>query len=148
MSCNPLGSPFTPEWADKRAIVVVQENATVKYIGVNPNSKEFSLFKIDGYVIATENKAKCDYLLIRCLDSHCFFIELKGSDLVHAANQIIETINTLKTKLTGHVLNARIILSRTTSLSMKHANIRTLQKIVNETGGNLIHSNIQLKETL
>ena len=145
MSCNPIGESYKPEWAGVRSNIVVGEKA-VKYVGQNLTNKNFSLFRIDNYVISDKTKAKCDFLLIRCDDSHCFFIELKGSDLVHASHQIIETIKELKTRLKGHILNARIVLTRTATPDLTHLNLIKLKRLVEATGGNLKRENRQLQE--
>lgn len=147
MSCNPFGTEYSPLWADRRTNIVVSDSSSTKYVGLNPEKKAFSLFRIDGYVIPNQNKLKCDYLLVRCIDNNSFFVELKGSDLVHAANQIISSIKELTGVLEGHVIHARIVLTKTPSLRLPHASLVRLDELVRATGGNLRRENVQLNET-
>ena len=146
MSCNPFGNKYVPQWGDDRSTIVVSDSPSTKYIGDNPDKKHFSLFRVDGHIISSANKLKCDYLLIRCADSHCFFIELKGSDLAHASNQILESIKQLKASLTGHVLNARIVLTKTPSPSLRSSSYLKLKQVIEDKEGTLMQKSVQLRE--
>ncbi|MBF0516226.1 MAG: hypothetical protein HQK97_03765 [Nitrospirae bacterium] len=43
-----------------------------------------------------------------------YFIELKGTELFHAIDQITRTIKLLSDKITGYKINARIVLTKVT----------------------------------
>ena len=79
----------------------------------NNSGKEIVIYKIDGSLINDENVLKCDYG-IYTEDDWLFLIELKGTDLNHALNQINSTINILlkQTNIKVKKLNARIVLSK------------------------------------
>ena len=146
MSCNPLEPDHNPHWSDNRKNISISDAPSTKYQVLNPNEKDFSLFRIDKDKIVTGQR-KCDYLLVRCVDKHCFFIELKGRHLLDAVEQISKTIETLKNKLTGHVLNVRIVLTATNSPDLQHVDYIKLQKMVKATGGTITQRSRVLSET-
>jgi hypothetical protein len=146
MSCNPFGTQYLYSWGDNRKNIVISDSPSTKYVGENSQRKEFSLFRIDGYVIPSPTQLKCDYLLIRCVDSNCFFIELKGSDLAHASNQILESIRHLRGLLSGHIFNARIVLTKIPAPALRNSNYLKLKQLVESMGGTLIQKSTQLKE--
>jgi hypothetical protein len=64
-------------------------------------TEEYLRIQIDACVINDNSLEKCDYLFIRDFNCECkktefFFVELKGSDIVKAFNQIIATISHIK----------------------------------------------------
>lgn len=75
------------------AKIVLQENKS-KIIFLNPNQKEIITIKVDGCVIKDDKILRCDYALIPC-DEIEIYVELKGSDVLHAVKQIESTINLL-----------------------------------------------------
>ena len=146
MSCNPLAPDHVPYWSDNKKKISLSDQPSSKYEALNPDQKIFSLYRIDSDNILTGQR-KCDYLLVRCIDKHCFFIELKGRHLLDAIEQVLQTIEALKQKLVGHVLHVRIILTATTSPDLSHAKYRRLDKIVKATGGKIIQKTKLLTES-
>ncbi|MDE6963811.1 MAG: hypothetical protein K2P30_09305, partial [Lachnospiraceae bacterium] len=67
-------------------------------------------YKIDGTVIKTGNR--CDYLLMNEQKRTAYLIELKGSDLVKAAEQLESTEKFLKKELSGYELQYRIVANK------------------------------------
>jgi hypothetical protein len=147
MSCNPLAPEHTPYWSDEKKKISISDKPTTKYEGLNPDQKTFSLYRIDSDNIVVGQR-KCDYLLVRCIDKHCFFIELKGRHLLDAVEQISLTIDTLKHKLVGHVLHVRIVLTATNAPDLKHAEYKRLDRRVRMTGGGIIQKSKLLTEKL
>ena len=127
MSCNPF-DPNLSEWNNSynRSIIVVVDrgHAFPKYVGANNTPKNFNLFRIDGYLIVAGNK--CDYLLIGCTDKTARFIELKCSDLEHAALQIINSINQLSVQIADYTLHARIVMNKTPTTKLLGTNYKKL----------------------
>lgn len=72
----------------------VSENASKFMIKSNDLSKVEKV-KVDGYFDCSKQHRKCDYLFVYTSDSEqiYIFVELKGSDIVRAVDQIRETIN-------------------------------------------------------
>ena len=78
--------------------------------GNNISREEVTHYQIDGVVIKTGNK--CDYLLINETKKVAYLIELKGSDLVKAAQQLEATEKLLKSELSNYKLQYRIIANK------------------------------------
>ncbi len=78
--------------SNREKIIPCKENRS-EYRYVNSLENRVAKIKFDGCLINDETTIKCDYLLVDW-DSHiAVFIELKGSDIYHALNQIGATID-------------------------------------------------------
>jgi hypothetical protein len=75
------------------AKIVLQENRS-KITFLNPNQDQILLIKVDDCVIRNNETSRCDYAIIP-RDEIEIYIELKGSDILHAVKQIESTINSL-----------------------------------------------------
>lgn len=82
------------EKTDKQ--IVLQETKS-KITFLNPNSIKVRKIRVDGCVIQDNESLRCDYLLILSLDNQEIeiYVELKGSDVKHAVEQLESTIKTL-----------------------------------------------------
>lgn len=82
------------EKTDKQ--IVLQENKS-KITFLNPNGIKVRKIRVDGCVIQDNESLRCDYLLILSLDNQELeiYVELKGSDVRHAVEQLESTIKTL-----------------------------------------------------
>ena len=78
--------------------------------GNNTSREEVTHYQIDGVVIKTGNK--CDYLLINETKKVAYLIELKGSDLVKATQQLEATEKLLKRELSNYKLQYRIVANK------------------------------------
>ncbi|MEK5325846.1 hypothetical protein [Aeribacillus sp. FSL M8-0254] len=97
------------EYNDNRSLVTVEENGRgIKFI--NNKRKKVALYRVDGCIL-TEG-IKCDFLFLINEDKRAFFIELKGSDLEKAVQQISKTIEQLHPYLPEYILEGRIITTR------------------------------------
>jgi hypothetical protein len=84
---NSVGNSCSQEAYHKR--ISLEENKR-KFIGFNPDEKAVIKVRIDGCLITTG--IKCDFLLIEKEKHLSCFIELKGSDIEHALDQLQATI--------------------------------------------------------
>lgn len=73
--------------------IVLQENKS-KITFLNPNKDTILIIKVDGCVIKDTETLRCDYTVVPC-DQIEIYVELKGSDIIHAVNQIESTISLL-----------------------------------------------------
>jgi hypothetical protein len=73
--------------------IVLQENKS-KITFLNPNQDKILTIKVDGCAISDNETLRCDYALIPS-DEVEIYVELKGSDIVHAVEQIESTIRLL-----------------------------------------------------
>ncbi|MEQ8971178.1 MAG: hypothetical protein RIE73_12380 [Coleofasciculus sp. C1-SOL-03] len=136
--------------------ITAQENKR-KYILNNPSGKQVCKVKIDDCVIKSQEQRKCDYLVIICQsdedeveDGHIssgedlFFVELKGKDLIGAVEQLTQTIEHFKSKITGKVF-ARVVLSKVPSPKSIEVNpgVIKLRKLLKKYSGNFAYSSRQ-----
>ncbi len=136
MNCKPFVHCFD-FINQKHAIVVFSDRrSATTFIYENRNSDSLSKYRIDGCLI-TDNGAKCDYLLLNCNKSISYFIELKGSDLIRAVDQIDRSIDLLIDSLTDFTVFARIVLTRVNTTDLKSAKYLRLEKRIQGLGGNL-----------
>ena len=82
-----------------------------KHIAKNVNQAYVTHYKIDGVVIK-EGHNKCDYLVLNEDSKTAYLIELKGSDLCKAAQQLETTENILSNELRAYDKRYRIIANK------------------------------------
>ncbi|MDR0704001.1 MAG: hypothetical protein LBF88_03350 [Planctomycetaceae bacterium] len=110
--------PYTTIYQSSKGGTIVCEEKASKYIYKYKSGEKFLRLQVDGGLISDQNTLKCDYLLLnytkinKITHYHSIFIELKGSDLTHACEQILATIESLNNNLKGSILHARIVLSK------------------------------------
>ncbi len=116
----------------------------------NPNARNLCLTKIDGCYIETRGTGtRCDYLLVDCTPQHAFFIELKGSDFLHAVEQIQSTIDHVQSDLGGYEFSARIVLTKVSVPNLQNnPHVLKLRKRLKNRQGNLKYGTILLTETI
>lgn len=79
----------------KQKIIVSKDKGNPqKHIANNINEDEVYQYKVDGTII--QEGLRCDYLVWNERKKHIYYIELKGSDLEHALEQLDATEKTLK----------------------------------------------------
>ena len=85
----------SPECAEDRCDkkIVLQEKKS-KITFLNPNQDKILTIKVDGCAISDNETLRCDYALMPS-DEVEIYVELKGSDIVHAFKQIESTIRLL-----------------------------------------------------
>jgi hypothetical protein len=90
MCCNI--NDFTPHRAGQHSVFTSAENRCT-HVGKNKNRHMIRQFKVDGEVVAAGDMSpRCDYLLLNDDAKTSYYIELKGSDLVKAIEQIETTV--------------------------------------------------------
>ena len=134
---------------DERNIVPFKDKGhSTEYRYINQSSDHLAKYIVDGGLI-TDNGAKCDYLLLNCEKKQSYFIELKGSDIIRALEQIDRSIDLLKNDLSDFSFFARIVVTRinTTNLE-KNSKFLRLEKKVKSLKGNLKKQSRLLEETV
>lgn len=96
---------------DKRQKRIVSKEKRSSHTAVNENRQLVRQYLIDGDVIKDKNAIKCDYLVLNDEKKTAYFIELKGSKVVHAIEQIEETAKRLRLCLPGYQFYYRIVIS-------------------------------------
>lgn len=102
---------FKPVEAGRQSRFVSEENGR-KHIGENPNGLKCRRYKVDGNILTAQDGKKCDFLLVNDDGKDAYFIELKGSEIDAAPEQLKAAIAALKDSLTGYYFFQRIICSK------------------------------------
>lgn len=105
--------------------------------GINIDKAFVTHYKIDGIVIKTGSR--CDYLLINEEKRTAYLIELKGSDLVKAAEQLEATEDVLRQELSDYKLQYRIVANKCKTQDIRSSAYRKYQlrwkgRLIQKTG--------------
>src|ERR1039458_2371099 len=95
---------------DSRSTPSVSEKGKTFQLENKKSQLEIFGIKIDGCVFTKKDGIKCDYLLGVDSKKKLFYVELKGTDIIKAIDQIESTIKKTKDLYTGWVYEARIVL--------------------------------------
>ena len=111
----------------KEATIVSKDRkSAVKHIAHNREASDVSHYRIDGEVI--KEGIRCDYLLLNETKKDAYFIELKGSDISHALEQLDETAKKLSSELAGYTLYFRIVANRINTQAIRDTKYHRYQK--------------------
>lgn len=129
-NCNPFGKCEEQSGIIKR-ISCSEKGKTYEYI--NKSNNFVVKIRVDECLIKGEQHNKCDFLILSCGEQkNAYLIELKGSDLDHAAKQILNVIHLFQDELSAFEIHARIILSKVYQEDLKGENyIKLHRKIKN-----------------
>lgn len=92
-----------------QAIIVSQENQKI-HRARNEDACDVYKYKIDGDILSLPSDGmRCDYMLENETKKDVYLIELKGTDVLKALEQIEATIQKFKAKLSTYSINPRVI---------------------------------------
>ena len=145
MACKPYENCF--EFAEQKNKIVTCTDAksNTKFIYENDSLDELTKYRVDGCLINDDN-SKCDYLLLNCTKEVSYFVELKGSDLIKAVEQIDRSIDILHKDFKEYSVEARIVLTRVNTTDLKSTKLIRLENKLRKLNGNLIKKTRQLTE--
>jgi hypothetical protein len=133
---------------DKRPVVSFKDKGhPTEYKYINQSASHLAKYRVDGGLIS-DSDAKCDFLLLNCEQKQSYFIELKGSDIIRAVEQIDRSIDMLKDKLSDFAFFARIVLTRVNTIDLKSSRLIKLEKKVKSLQGNLKKQSRLLEEAI
>lgn len=108
--------------------IIVSEENKRKHIANNIDENRVFQFRIDGDIIPKSTSMKrCDYLVKNEEKKDLYFIELKGTDVKKAIDQITDTIDYLKNEINGYSILPRIIY-RPNSHGVHDTKVREFQR--------------------
>lgn len=118
-------------------IISRDQRNTQYHKGINSRNAYVTHYKIDGNVI--KSGSRCDYLLINEDTLTAYLIELKGSDLVKAAEQIEATESALAKELSVYRLQYRIVANKCKTQEIHSSAYRKYQlrwkgRLIQKTG--------------
>ena len=117
---------YTPYRAGKHAVFISSENGCT-HQGKNTKRCEVRQFKIDGGVFTDGTTPRCDYLLLNDDRHTSYYIELKGSDLPKAIEQLEHTISRIAPSIPEYTVFRRIVY-RTGSHKIRESKVVLWQK--------------------
>ena len=88
----------------KQAIVVSQDKKSKNaccHIARNTDACNVAQFQLDGDIFQG-HEVRCDFLVLNQDKKNAYFIELKGSNIMHAKQQVESSANLLRDDLTGY----------------------------------------------
>lgn len=143
--CHAFDNHFEFQHNNRPIVVLTDKGSSTSYKYHNKTSDHLAKYQIDGGLIT--DGVRCDYLLLNCEKKHSIFIEIKGSDLLHAVDQLDRSIDLLKTKLLGFAVFARIVVSRMNTINLKSSRLLKLEKKLELLNGNLKYKCKILEDT-
>lgn len=146
MDCDPYKKCFEFIKQKNKVVTCSDKKPSTKYIYTNNSLDELSKYIVDGCLI-DDDGAKCDFLLLNCNKEISYFIELKGSDLIRAVEQIDRSIDILHKDFKSFSVEARIVLTRVNTTDLKSAKLIRLESKLRKLNGKLIKKSILLEET-
>lgn len=121
---------------DNRKNIVCQENKKI-YTLINTRKTIVNNYHIDGGVIKDNNVKKCDYLVFVVDKKVAILVELKGSQIKTALEQLNSTMDLLHENLHNCKIYARIVGSHIPAIYNTPEAIK-LKKKLQKSGGQLI----------
>ena len=103
-------------------IIVSRDVGDREHRGNNPRQCYVTHYRIDGVIIT--DGLRCDFILMNEDDKRAYLIELKGSKLSDAAQQLEATEVSLKKHLMGYALRYRIVASRSKTQQIESADFK------------------------
>ena len=146
-NCKAFNSNFEFQHDNRNIVPFKDKGHSTEYRYKNQSSNHLAKYRVDGGLISDDG-AKCDFLLLVCEQKQSYFIELKGSDMIRAIEQIDRSIDKLKTDLSNFAFFARIVLSRINTTDLKSTKFLKLEKKVKSLKGDLKKTNRLLEEVI
>lgn len=145
MACKPYENCFEFTEQKNKIVTCTDAKSSTKYVYQNDSLDILSKYKVDGCLIDDED-SKCDFLLLNCTKEISYFVELKGSDLIKAVEQIDRSINVLHKDFKEYSVEARIVLTRVNTTDLKSTKLIRLESRLKKLNGKLIKQTRQLTE--
>lgn len=133
---------------DKRSVIVFYENGKT-FRGKNPIFKRLLAYRVEGglITISPTNGKMCDYGLGVPSENRIYLIELKGSNVRDAVEQISSTILKIAHMIVGYKIFGRIVCTKCPVPDLKSIPMIKLQREIKRRGGNFkMHSMVMEEE--
>jgi hypothetical protein len=116
MCCEEIKKAFKAEEKCFSTATSASEKRSQFLIELPKGSPEiFCRIAVDGCLIADDTVKKCDFVFRRCSNSDLYFVELKGTRIEVAFEQILATLVHFKSKITlekskvfGFIVSSRV----------------------------------------
>jgi len=145
-NCKAFNKNFEFQHDNRNIVPFKDKGHSTEYRYKNQSSNHLAKYRVDGGLISDDG-AKCVFLLLNCEQKQSYFIELKGSDIIRAIEQIDRSIDLLKCNLSDFAFFARIVLTRVNTADLRHTKFLKLEKKVKSLKGDLKKQTKLLEET-
>lgn len=113
---------------EKQSIIVSRDTGTRReHRAINQDACHVSQYKIDGNVVR-DASIRCDFLVMNDDRQAAYLIELKGSDIEHALDQLEATAQRFQKELQGYSVKYRIVCSRVGTQATHSTNYKKFRK--------------------
>jgi hypothetical protein len=143
--CKPFNKCFDFHHQKIAIVTFTDKRSSTTFVYRNNSLDDLTKYKVDGCLIADDG-AKCDCLLLNCDNKKCYFIELKGSDLIRAVEQIDRALDILVNHLHEFSVEARIVLTRVNTIDLRSSKYLKLEKRIKKLNGELKKQSRQMTE--
>ena len=92
---------------EQQKIIVLKDKGVCEYRALNPQMDQVSAYQVDDNLI--KEGIRCDFLLLNNTLHEAYYVELKGSDIRHAMEQIKQTVIRLSKYLSEYNPFYRIV---------------------------------------
>ena len=97
---------------ERQSIIVSRDTgARREHRAFNNDACRVTQYKIDGDIVC-DTSIRCDFLTMNDDRRDAYLIELKGSDIEHAIDQLEETARRFQNELRGYCIRYRLVCSR------------------------------------
>lgn len=119
----------------QRQKIIVSEEKRSKHIAHNKENQIVRKYKVDGDIIKSNDMDKCDFLVLNVEKKTAYFIELKGTKIMHAIKQLKNTADILRSNLCEYTFYYRIVFSGSATHSVNDSAFLIWQKKCGKKGG-------------
>lgn len=144
MICDDFENEACATCNEQHNIVIKEKRCEYRFI--NNARTKYCVVRVDSCLVT--NGKRCDYLLLDCDKNEAYLIELKGSDITYAIEQILSTLTLLANRLQACAsLHARIVSSKNRVPNFRnHPTFLKLQKQIRARKGTFFIKNITLED--
>lgn len=114
---------------DERQRVIVSAENKRKHIAHNNDNSQVFQFRIDGDIEDSgSSDRRCDYVIENETKKTLYPIELKGHNIVHAVEQINDTIQKYSSLFSGYKLLPRIVCSKASTHNIQTSTVLSFKR--------------------
>lgn len=127
---------------ERQPIIVSKDTGTNRqHRAINKNTCRVSKYKIDGDVISDASR-RCDYIVMNDDCKEAYLIELKGSDIEHALDQLEATAKRFQNELREYYVKYRIVCSRAKTQAIYGSKYKKFKQKYSRSGEFICRENL------
>lgn len=131
--------------SERQSVIVSKENGR-QHIAKNKDRNQVRQYQIDGVIL--KRQTACDYLVLNDDKKTAYFIELKGTDIIHAGEQLEAGANALKGQLSGYRPHFRIVATKIGTHKIHDSRYRKFEERCKKNHIHLEKGTVKMEETI